>query len=162
MRFFCCWPGPPTWWSASSWLSWVCSHDNSRDAGCGEYTPLGTWARLRHTATSAPFWRPEDEGGVFQTPGLTLSPCSALRLHLPGALAVATATQPLGATSAKSKGPTSLVPRAAGHARVVPTEWEESYWGRSNKLWPGLSSFSCPGRGYLSCSTLPAPPPPPL
>ena len=35
-------------------------------------------------------------------------------------------TRPTGATSpAKSKGPTLLVPRAAGHACVVPTQWEE-------------------------------------
>lgn len=73
-----------------------------------------------------PFWWSEDEGEGFQTPGLTLSPCTALRLHLPGGLAAATTTQPTGATSsAKSKGPTLLVPRAAAHARVVPTKREE-------------------------------------
>ena len=80
------------WWSASSWLSWVCSRDNSGDAGCGKDTPLRIWAQHRHTATSAPFWWPEDEGRGFQTPGLTLSPRNALRLHLPGALVAATTT----------------------------------------------------------------------
>ena len=50
-------------------------------------------------------------------------------------------TRPTGVTSAKSKGPTLLVPRATGHARVVPTQREELPGSQQQALaWSAFST----------------------